>query len=246
MFNDLTLKMFLFTNKSVKQFVYKSIDYDWIMTFEVLPETQFLNNTLEYSKIDNEYVEQIINKAKLIKIEHKISKKQQNKFDKFYYQYGKGRQYLTVIIGDIVEYKRFIKAGYHDEIDGIFVYKSYDAAYYSQMPRNYTGMWFKYCKLLGVLQMSCQVQNGKKHGKSTIYNIDGETPELETSYINGDETGCRFCYFKTFTKNVLIKIENVVNSKRNGVVIYFNCQDGSLISKYEFENDKIIRKYEII
>ncbi len=238
--------MFSFTKKSVQQFVYKSIDHDWIMTFEVLPETQFLNNALKNSNINDEYIEQNINKAKLIKIEHKISKKQLNEFDKFYYQFGKGKQYLFVIIGEIIEYKRFIRAGYHDEIDGIFVYKSYDAAYYSQMPRNYTGMWFKYCKLLGVLQISYEVQNGKKHGKSTIYNIDGETPELETSYINGYETGCRFCYFKTCTKNILIKIENVINSKRNGVVIYFNCQDGSLMSKYEFKNDKIIRKYELL
>jgi len=72
---------------------------------EILPDTKFAK--LNANQYNDNFTENLINKAKIITIKHKLSKQQINQLDGFYFQSGLGRKYGSVTINQIVEDNNF-------------------------------------------------------------------------------------------------------------------------------------------
>ena len=76
--------MFKKTTK-ISECVYKSVHRDWIVTLERLPDTVFAK-LYTTTTDDDMYREHLINKAKIVKIQHKQTNEQKESIVPFYYQ----------------------------------------------------------------------------------------------------------------------------------------------------------------
>lgn len=236
---NIAIKMF--SRTSNKTYVYKSIWYDLIVTLELLQDTEF--SQLSVSKYVDEHVAHLINKAKIVKIEHKITKTQYTICENFYLNsrnYIYGSTHINQIIMDTSYDCSTLFDGTNITNRGICVFKSYNAAFYSELPSNYTGKWNVYKRRTGTLQSTYNIVNGKRHGEYINFQLDGKSIEYQTNYINNIENGERLTYFS----DTLIKYETILNNKKNGLVIYFEYPTKYIISKCIYENDSIIQTIE--
>ena len=124
---------------------------------------------------------------------------------------------------------------------GITVFKSYESAFYSEIPLHYTGDWYVFRKSTGVLQSLYKMRNGMKHGKCVKYQQDGISIEVETHYVDNYETGDKLSYFN----DCLIAFETVRNFKRDGLVIYFKYPSGEILSKSMYQNGRMVERLDV-
>lgn len=230
----------MFFNNRKSECVYKSVCKNWIVTLEILPDTKFAN--LKVTKFNDNFTEHLINKAKIIKIEHKLTKQQINQIDRFYFQSALGCAYGSININQIVEDVNFNpdkKYDHnHDILGGIKVYKSYEGAYYSEVPTNYTGEWKVFRKSNGILYKQLSLINGEKNGVCTIFQQDGINIETKLNYSNNFQIDSKLLYFS----NVLVKFELTDLKLCDKVVIYFNYPSGSISSKCIWEKTRLVEK----
>lgn len=228
-------------SKDVIGYLYKSIQRDWVVTMEILPDTVFAK-VYTTATDDDMHREHLINKTKIVKIEHKLSNMTKNTLDTFYFQSRLGQKSPPIAVGQIICDSNFnADKSYHADhkiAGGITVYKSYEGAFYSEIPLYFDGDWYGFRRNNGILQSVCKMRNGQKHGKYITYQQDGISIETETQYENGYETGDRLTYFG----DVLIRFETMVKGKRDGLVMYFKYPSGEIASKCIYQNNQLTER----
>lgn len=206
------------------KYLYKSVNRDWIVTFETFPDTIIRH----YSHIvPSKFIENrtlfTADKLKVVNITHKTTNKNSESID-FYYQSPLYNKYgiIKLKLNDIIIENVFERTKENDGLYGIHVVKTYETAYLYEAPTNYTGKMSIYRRVDGTLQATYYMVNGKKHGLYTSYQTNEVDIDRQTNYIDGREYGVRNTYFG-------------ISPFRNQIVLSEKIKNGRVIEKTRFD-----------
>jgi antitoxin component YwqK of YwqJK toxin-antitoxin module len=193
---------------SDKEHVFKSCSREWIVILEKLEDTHTNENRCDI--VDPLYAKFRANKLKVVNIIHKFKNQEIDKIQNSVYSDKK----ITYKKGEVIEDENFNVNIENVCAPGIHYFKSKEAAFYYEIPDNYTGRYNQWYQN-GQRYIECVFKNGKLDGLYKEWHGNGQL-KIICMYEDGNLDG----FYKKWYSN-------------GKLYIYCKYKNRALDGKYE-------------
>jgi antitoxin component YwqK of YwqJK toxin-antitoxin module len=176
-------------------YAFKSCSAEWIVILKKLEDTKTNESRVDVK--NSIYAKFRANKLFVVDIIHKLTDQTTNEITNSVYTYRK----ITYKKGEIVEIYDFDTNLNDICSSGIHYFQKADAAFYYELPVNYTGLYKEWYDN-GQLEIECAYKNGILNGTYQLWYGNGQL-EMECTYKDGKKDGLR----RKLYENGQLKVE---------------------------------------